>query len=129
MPDITLAAFRHALRAFTAFSEAAVHAAGLMPQQHQALLAIKGAPGGAARTVGDIAEAVLVRPHTAAELVNRLEAMGLVRRATDSQDRRRVRVSLTPAAERTLHELTTAHVRELRAIRPALLRLLEQFGG
>jgi DNA-binding MarR family transcriptional regulator len=123
-----LAAFRHALRGFSAFSEAAAHAAGLTPQQHQVLLAIKGAPDGAALTVGMVAEALLIRPHTAAELVNRLEGMGLVRRSADPGDRRRVRVSLTEAAEYALHELTTAHVRELRAIRPALLRLIEQFG-
>lgn len=124
-----LAGFRRALHGFTAFSEAAAHQAGLTPQQHQALLAIKGAPAGAALTVGEVGEALLIRPHTAAELVNRLEAMGLARRSGDPEDRRRVRVLLTPAAERRLHELTAAHVRELRAIRPALLRLLQRFGG
>jgi DNA-binding MarR family transcriptional regulator len=41
----TLAAFRYALRKFLHFSETAAQAAGLTPQQHQALLAIKGFPG------------------------------------------------------------------------------------
>ena len=37
-----LAQFRYQLRTFLAFSEAAAQSAGLTPQQHQALLAIKG---------------------------------------------------------------------------------------
>ena len=39
-----LAAFRLALRRFVHFSETAAEAAGLSPQQHQALLAIRAAP-------------------------------------------------------------------------------------
>ena len=40
-----LAEFRYALRQFLHFSEDAARAAGLTPQQHQAMLAIKGFPG------------------------------------------------------------------------------------
>ena len=40
-----LAQFRFQLRKFLSFSEAAAHQAGLTPQQHQALLAIKGFSG------------------------------------------------------------------------------------
>ncbi|HEY2034092.1 MAG TPA: hypothetical protein VGH02_10445, partial [Rhizomicrobium sp.] len=40
-----LAEFRFLLRRFMAFSEEAARAAGLAPQQHQALLAIKGLEG------------------------------------------------------------------------------------
>ncbi len=57
-----LAAFRHALRRFLAFSEAAARGAGITPQQHQALLAIKGAPDPAAVTVGDLAQQLLLQP-------------------------------------------------------------------
>lgn len=121
-----LAAFRHALRGFAAFSEAAAHTRGLTPQQHQALLAIKGSPGGAP-AVGDLAEHLLIRPNSAVELVDRLERMGLVQRQSDPEDGRRVQVTLTTEAEQVLHDLTAAHVRELRAIRPTLLRLLERF--
>ena len=41
----TLAAIRYALRRFLRFSEKAAEAVGLTPQQHQALLTIKGFPG------------------------------------------------------------------------------------
>jgi DNA-binding MarR family transcriptional regulator len=124
---VALAAFRHALRRFTAFSADAAHAAGLTPQQHQALLAIKGAPAGQAVGVGDIAKSLLIRPQSAVELVDRLMALGLVARIADPADHRRVQVALTPRAEATLERLSEDHLRELQAIRPALLSLLELF--
>ena len=40
-----LASFRHTLRRFLSFSEEAAREVGLTPQQHQAMLAIKGFPG------------------------------------------------------------------------------------
>ena len=49
-----LAAFRYALRKFLRFSESAAQAAGITPQQHQALLAIKGFPGRDQVTVGEL---------------------------------------------------------------------------
>lgn len=124
-----LAQFRHALRRFLAFSEAAAVAAGVTPQQHQALLAIKGAPDGTPPGVGDLAERLLVRHHSAVELVDRLARMDLVRREADPRDRRRVRLLLTAEAERRLAALSAVHLEELRAIRPsiaALLGLLDQ---
>jgi len=124
-----LATFRRALRHFTAFSEQAARQAGLTPQQHQALLAIKGAPGADSLIVGDLAQALLIRPHSAVELVDRLVQFELVERRADPVDHRRVRVRLTPQAEALLSELSAAHLKELRAIRPALLDLLHRFDG
>jgi DNA-binding MarR family transcriptional regulator len=122
-----LAAFRRALRQFTAFSEQAARRAGLTPQQHQALLAIKGAPAAAPVIIGDLAQALLIRPHSAVELVDRLAQLGLLERREDPVDHRRVRIALTPHAEALLSELSAAHLKELRAIRPALLDLLHRF--
>jgi DNA-binding MarR family transcriptional regulator len=124
-----LAQFRQALRRFLAFSEAAAVSAGLTPQQHQALLAIKGAPDGVPPGVGDLAERLFVRHHSAVELVDRLARMDLVRRGPDPADRRRVRLLLTAEAEQRLAALSAVHLEELRAIRPsiaALLALLDQ---
>jgi DNA-binding MarR family transcriptional regulator len=124
-----LAAFRHALRRFAAFSEAEAKAAGLTPQQHQALLAIKGRPkplyGADGLGIGEIAEHLLIRPNTAVELVDRLAEAGLVQRQPDPADRRRVLVRLTDRSETLLRRLSAAHVRELRSIRPGLLALLQ----
>ncbi len=124
-----LAAFRRALRGFSAFSEKAARAAGLTPQQHQALLAIKGAPDRQTLSVGEIAEALLVRPHSAVELMDRLAQLDLVERRGDPADHRRVSVALTGRAEALLCQLSAAHVQELCAIRPTLVALLSQFGA
>lgn len=118
-----LAAFRHALRRFLAFSNAAAHAAGLPPRQHQAILAIRGAAAWPP-TVGDLAEQLLVAPHTAAELVERLSQAGYVVRQGSEQDRRRVELTLTPKAEDLLRSLSAAHLDELRRIAPLLSGLL-----
>ena len=123
----TLAAFRLALRQFAAFSEAEAKAAGLTPRQHQALLAIKGAartsPGGLG--VGEIARTLLIRHNSAVELVNRLADAGLVQRLPDPLDGRRSLVAVTEQGERLLHALSAVHLRELRAMRPRLLALLD----
>ncbi len=120
-----LASFRLAMRRFLAFSQAAAERAGLTARQHQALLAIKGFPGGDAITIGELAERLLIRHHSAVELADRLCQAGLASRAHDPADRRRVMISLTPAAEETLRTLSGAHLGELRAMRPALAKLLE----
>jgi len=122
-----LAAFRHALRRFAVFSETAAGAAGLTPQQHQALLAIKGNPGGEALNIREISERLLVRHHSAVELVDRLARMGMVERESDPDDRRRVLVRLTAEGQRRLAALSQAHLDELRAVRPLLAGLLERF--
>ena len=71
-----LAAFRHALREFLDFSQEAARRAGLTPQQHQALLAIKGYPGREVVTVSELAERLLLRHHSAVGLLDRLEILG-----------------------------------------------------
>ncbi|HEY4342782.1 MAG TPA: helix-turn-helix domain-containing protein [Parvibaculum sp.] len=120
----TLAAFRHTLRQFLAFSEEAARAAGLPPQQHQALLAIKGHARDEAMSVGDLAEHLLVRHNSAVELVNRLAAARLVAKVADKDDRRRVTLALTAKAEKILAALSAAHLAELRRSGPLLVELV-----
>lgn len=122
-----LADFRHALRRFQAFSEAQATAVGLTPQQHQALLAIKGlaAPDGA--SVGDIARFLLIRHHTAVELVDRMAKLKLIGREADPQDARRVLVRLTAKGEQKLRSLSRIHLDELGAAAPALAKILRSF--
>ena len=69
-----LADFRFEIRRFLNFSERLAHAAGVEPQQHQALLAIKGLPPHRVATIGVLAERLLIQHHSAVELANRLEA-------------------------------------------------------
>jgi DNA-binding MarR family transcriptional regulator len=122
-----LAQFRYQVRTFLAFSEAAAQRAGLTPQQHQALLAIKGFAGGDAASVGDVAQFLLIRHHTAVELMNRMAKLKLISRGADPQDARRVLVKLTTRGEQKLRALSRIHLEELRAASPALSRILRSF--
>jgi DNA-binding MarR family transcriptional regulator len=119
----TLAAFRTALRRFTHFSETAAKSAGLTPQQHQALLAIRAAKG-AAISIGELAEYLVIQPHSASELADRLVVLGLVSRKPDARDRRIMKLCLTQTAEAALLTLSVTHRDELRALRPLLIELL-----
>jgi DNA-binding MarR family transcriptional regulator len=123
-----LAEFRYLLMRFSAFSEHAAQAAGLAPRQHQALLAIKGYPGGARVTIGDLAERLGIRHHSAVGLVDRLMSGGYLVRRADSDDRRRMFLSLTAAGEKALAGLSAAHRRELRRVAPLLKSLLSRLG-
>jgi len=119
-----LAEFRYLIRRFLEFSQVQANDAGLTPRQHQALLAIKGFPGGGPVTIGDLAERLRIRHHSAVELVNRLCEAGLVARDQDKQDNRRVLLQLTERADDHLAELSAAHLDELSRIEPMLKRLL-----
>jgi DNA-binding MarR family transcriptional regulator len=122
-----LARFRYELRKFQAFSKAAAKTAGLTPQQHQALLAVRGFSNSAPVSVGDLADFLLIRHHTAVELVDRMTRLELLARVVDDADGRRVLVKLTREGERRLQRLSQSHLRELRALGPALTRMLETF--
>ncbi len=124
-----LAEFRYLLATFLSFSARAADAAGLAPRQHQALLAIKGYPGGGPVTVGDLAERLGIRHHSAVGLVDRLVHSGYLVRRADPLDRRRAILSLTAAAEQALAALSAAHRDELRRIAPLLKPLLSQLGS
>lgn len=124
-----LAEFRYALRKFLAFSEEAASTVGLTPQQHQALLAIKGAEGADWLSVSQIADRLFVRHHTAVELVDRLAGVGMVAREPDPSDGRRIRVAVTKDGEAVLRELSAIHIEELKNIRPTLRKLLKQFAA
>jgi len=119
-----LASLRHALRRFQRFSQEAARAAGLTPQQHQALLAIKGFPGRDCVSIGELAERLQLRHHSAVGLVNRLVRRQLVCRAPSADDRRRVEVRLSPRGEARIERLSSAHMRELRHLGPGIRRLL-----
>lgn len=120
-----LADFRYEIRRFLNFSEQAARAAGIEPQQHQALLAVKGLPEAHRATVGVLAERLQIQHHSAVELVDRLEAHGLLKRVRSRTDRREVLLRVTRRGTELLNELSLPHRAELRAAGRTLLRALE----
>jgi DNA-binding MarR family transcriptional regulator len=119
-----LAEFRHQLRLFLHFSEAAAHRRGLQPQQHQLLLQIAGAPDGIAATIGYVAGRLGLRHNTVVELSNRCQKAGLVLRRQDGTDRRCVLLRLSPKGQKMLEVLSLDHARELNQLAPLLTRTL-----
>src|ERR1700693_2347251 len=123
-----LSAFRYQLRRFLALSETSARAAGLEPQQHQLLLAVKGLPPQCPATIATLADRLQIQHQSAVELIDRLEAKGLVHRTRDEQDRRRVLISLTetgeeelaPLVNRSLHQLIDTGNDLLRALRDVI---------
>jgi len=60
------------------------------------------------RPIGELAEEMNVKAATLSGLAERLERLGLISRMHDPQDRRVVRVALTPEGKRVLSEIQVA---------------------
>jgi DNA-binding MarR family transcriptional regulator len=124
-----LAAFRYEIRKFLAFSEQAARAAGVEPQQHQMLLAIRGLPDEVRPTIGAIAERLCVQHHTAVALADKLEARGLLERERAQGDRRQVLLRLTPEGDALLRRLSALHREQLLTVGPAMVTALQAILG
>ncbi|MFN8163826.1 MAG: MarR family transcriptional regulator [Solirubrobacterales bacterium] len=116
-----LLGFRSDLRRFLRWSEEQAKAEGLTPSQHQLLLAVKGHRGPDGPTIGEIAEYLALRHHSAVGLVDRAEKSGLVERTRDQQDHRVIRLHLTPMGDDLIRRLSRAHLNELRQLRSVAL--------
>jgi len=121
-----LAAFRHALREFLHFSEEAALAAGVAPQQHQAMLVIRGRRERDYLTVGELAAQLKIKHHSAVGLVSRMEEERLVKKSDDPSNYRQVRVELAARGRRILEKLSPVHKAELARIGPTLRGILHQ---
>jgi DNA-binding MarR family transcriptional regulator len=122
----TLAAFRYSLRHFLHFSEEAAQSVGLTPQQHQALLSIKGFPGRDKITIKELAERMQIRHQSAVGLADRLMVQRLLVRRKSHTDRRQVYVTLSSKGLAILEQLSAIHKDELRRMLPELQRLVRQ---
>jgi DNA-binding MarR family transcriptional regulator len=124
-----LAALRYEIRKFLAFSEQAARNAGVEPQQHQLLLAVRGLPEGARPTIRVVAERLCVQHHTAVALVDKLEQRGLLLRERGSRDRREVLLRVTPQGDAVLRKLSALHRQQLRDVGPAMALALQAILG
>jgi DNA-binding MarR family transcriptional regulator len=104
---------RTGLRRFERWSAEQAAAHGLTAGQHQLLLAVRGHADPKGPTVGEVADYLLIRHHSAVELAVRTERAGLIERVRDTDDLRTVRLHLSTAGEEVLAALTSAHLEEL----------------
>lgn len=124
-----MAELRYQIRKFLRFSENAARHAGIEPQQHQLLLAIRGLPDGASPTIGVLAERMQLQHHSTVELVDRLVDRNFLCRLRSTNDRRQVLVKLTHDGEEFLKQLSLHHFEELQSAGPTFVKVLNSLIG
>ena len=115
-----LAELRYRIRKFMREGDTVATETGLEPQQYLLLLMIRGIPDGQEATVSNLAERLVLKHHSAVELIDRMEVHGYVRRSRSREDRRSVLVSLLPRGEKLLEQVAQHRIGELRATGAAL---------
>ena len=112
---------------------AALAAYDVTPSQVRAIRVLAGEDGGGVRSK-DLAEHLKIAPRSATEVVDALEAKGLVSRSPDPGDRRAVRVALTAKGHALSEEVRRARGAESERLferlsesdREALARILRK---
>ncbi len=105
--------FRIAVRKFLAYSKEQAASVGLTPTQHQLLLAIRGHHEPDGPNIRDVAECLLLKHHSAVELVDRAVDAGLIERRVDPRDQRAVRLALTRTGRSKLERVSRANIAEI----------------
>ena len=123
-----LAGFRHALRGFVRFSEAAAAQSGLTGQHYQAMLVLRACSDDRRVTINDLAQQLFIKHNSAVGLVDRLVEERLVQREPSTADRRKVELRLTAHGRQVLASLAAMHREELRRIGPIMKRFFADLG-
>jgi len=92
---------RRLFKAIQEYSKAIFRRTGLSGPQVWALTILDREP---ALSLGELSERIFAHPSTVSGIVDRLEERGAVRRAVDRDDRRGIRLSLTPLGRRILRK-------------------------
>lgn len=128
-----LSQLRYLIRKFLQEGDTTARDAGLEPQQYLLLLTIRGLEAGREPSIRALADRLALRHHSTVELIDRLEAHGLVKRTRGREDRRQVLVSLQPRGEKLLEKVVGKRIVELRshghALVGAISKLLEAGPG
>jgi DNA-binding MarR family transcriptional regulator len=124
-----LAQFRYRLRLFLAFSDMKAKDAGVTSQQYQALLAIRGLSSQTPKFVGELSRLLLIKHHTAVELVDRMVKLGLLKRMVDAQDKRRVLVTVTKRGQLLLRKIAAIHFKHLGSSSRLLRKISKLLGS
>jgi len=126
LPDFkSMAELRYQIRRFLRFSETAARQAGIEPQQHQLMLAVRGLPDKLKPTIGVLAERMQLQHHSTVELIDRLVDRGFLCRLRSTGDRRQVLVKLTHDGEKFLQSLSLHHLEELQTTGPTFVKILQ----
>jgi DNA-binding MarR family transcriptional regulator len=126
LPDFkSMAELRYQIRRFLRFSETAARQAGIEPQQHQLMLAVRGLPENLKPTIGVLAERMQLQHHSTVELIDRLVDRGFLCRLRSTDDRRQVLVKLTHEGEKFLKSLSLHHLEELQTTGPTFVKILQ----
>ena len=120
-----MAELRYQIRRFLRFSENAARQAGIEPQQHQLLLAVRGLPDVLKPTIGVLAERMQLQHHSTVELIDRLVERGFLFRLRSTDDKRQVLVKLTHNGEEFLKRLSLHHLQELQSAGPTFVKVLQ----
>lgn len=90
---------------------------GLSPHQGRALLTVAGHPG---LRPSDLAERLRIAPRSVTEVVDGLEALGMLERAPDPTDRRASTLHLTAGGTRTVQAIQRSRAAATDALFDAL---------
>lgn len=107
--------------AVTAQSIAAIEAEVSLPQLRVLVILASRGP----QTLNAVARSLEIHPSNATRACDRLVDAGLLRRAEDTNDRRQLRLTLTPSGERLVHRVMDhrrSHVEDLLRRVPPLQR-------
>lgn len=118
-----LAELRYGLRAFLHWSAEQSKRAGLTPAHHQLLLAVRASAQERGPTISGVAAVLMIRHHSAVELVDRAQEAGLISRERDPEQHSLVRLSLTDLGAAKLGSLSELHLRELAQLAPTMRAL------
>ena len=87
---------------------------------------MKGTDPATEPTITQIAARMHLRHHSVVELADRLSELGLIRKRRAEKDRRRVLLEITPRGEALLRKLSIIHRAELKLLRAALIKSLDE---
>ena len=108
-----LSDFRYQLRCFLRFSEDITREFGITNLQYLLLLHVKGYKGREWATISELAERLQTPHNGVVSLASRCENLGLIYRERGTQDKREVRINLTPEGNTLVKKIAGLHRNEL----------------
>lgn len=109
----TLSEFRYQLRRFLRFSEELTRGFEITNLQYLFLLHVKGYKGREWATISELAERLQAHHNGVVTLAYRCEKLGLIYRERGTEDKREVKIFLTPEGNSMVKKIASLHRNEL----------------